>query len=79
MPYADPLRGLFPRLELKVADLFALEAHQIAALPTRAPDKELAEVLHTHPKVRTFLEVRHPPIAGHLTRQLAAHPTVRRR
>jgi hypothetical protein len=74
MPYADHLRDLFPGLELKVADLFALEAHQIAELPTRAPDKELAEVLHANPEVRTFLEVRHPAIAGHLTRQLAAHP-----
>ena len=74
MPYADHLRGLFPELELEVADLFALEAHQIAALPTRAPDRELAEVLHAHPEVRTFLEVRHPPIASHLTHVLAAHP-----
>jgi hypothetical protein len=74
MPYADHLRGLFPTLELEVADLFALEAHQIAELPTRAPERELAEVLHAHPEVRTFLEVRHPPIAGHLTRVLAAHP-----
>ena len=79
MPYADHLRGLFPRLELKVADLFALEAHQIAELPTRAPDKELAEVLHAHPEVRTFLEVRHPPIADHLTRAARRAPTVRRR
>ena len=74
MPYADHLRALFPSLELRVADLFALEAHQIAELPTRAPDRELAEVLHAHPEFRTFLEVRHPPIAGHLTRVLAAHP-----
>ena len=74
MPYADHLRGLFPTLKLEVADLFALEAHQIAELPTRAPDRELAEVLHAHPGVRTFLEVRHPPIADHLTRVLAAHP-----
>ena len=74
MPYADHLRALFPSLELRVADLFALEAHQIAELPTRAPDRELAEVLHAHPEVRTFLETRHPPIAGHLTRVLAAHP-----
>ena len=74
MPYSDHLRGLFPTLELEVADLFALEAHQIAELPTRAPDRELAEVLHAHPEVRTFLEVRHPPIADHLTRVLAAHP-----
>jgi len=74
MPYADHLRGLFPTLELEVADLFALETHQIAELPTRAPDKALAEVLHAHPAVRTFLEVRHPPIADHLSRVLAAHP-----
>ena len=74
MPYADHLRSLFPSLELRVADLFALEAHQIAELPTRAPDRELAEVLHAHPEVRTFLQVRHPPITGHLTRVLAAHP-----
>ena len=46
MPYADHLRILFPTLELEVADLFALEAHQIAQLPTRAPDRALAEVLH---------------------------------
>ncbi len=75
MPYADHLRGLFPTLELRVADLFALEAHQIAELPTRAPDKELAEVLHAHPDMRSFLEVRHPPIADHLTRVLAEHPS----
>lgn len=46
---------------------------QIAELPTRAPDRELAEVLHAHPEVRTFLEIRHPPIADHLTRVLATH------
>ncbi len=55
MPYADHLRGLFPALELEVTDLFALEAHQIAELPTRAPDRELAVLLHAHPAVRTFL------------------------
>jgi hypothetical protein len=74
MPYADHLRALFPSLELRVADLFALEAHQIAELPTRAPDEELAEVLHAHPAIRTFFEIRHPPIADHLSRVLAAHP-----
>lgn len=73
MPYADHLRGLFPTLELQVADLFALEAHQIAELPTRAPDKALAEVLHAHPEMRAFLEVRHPPIADHLSCVLATH------
>lgn len=74
MPYADHLRALFPALELEVADLFALEAHQVAELPTRAPDKALAEVLHEHPAVRTFLEVRDPAIASHLARVLDEHP-----
>jgi SAM-dependent methyltransferase len=74
MPYADHLRALFPSLELEVADLFALEAHQIAELPARAPDKELAEVLHAHQEVRTFLEVRGPAIADHLARVLDEHP-----
>ena len=68
MPYADHLRALFPTLELDVADLFALEAHQVAELPTRAPDKALAAVLHAHPAVRTFLEVRDPAVASHLAR-----------
>jgi hypothetical protein len=36
MPYADQVRALFPTLELEVADLFALKAHQIAEFPTRA-------------------------------------------
>ena len=74
MSYADQLRALFPTLELKVADLFALESHQVADLPSRAPDKELAEVIHAHPDVGTCLQVRHPPIAEHLTRVLAAYP-----
>jgi hypothetical protein len=75
MPYADQLRALFPTLELEVADLFALEAHQIAELPSRAPDRELAEVLHAHPEVHTFLQVRHPPIAEHLARVVAEYPS----
>ena len=73
MPYADQLHALFPTLELRVTDLFALEGHQVAELPTRAPARELAEVLHAYPELRTFLEVRHPPIAGYLTRLLAEH------
>jgi SAM-dependent methyltransferase len=73
MPYADRLRELFPTLEPKIADLFALEAHQIAELPVRAPDRELAEVLHAHPELRAFLEVRYPAIADHLSRLLAEH------
>jgi len=73
LPYADHLRVLFPTLELEVTDLFALEAHQIADLPARAPARELAEVLHVHPEVRAFLEIRYPPIAGFLTGVLAEH------
>lgn len=76
MPYADHLRSLFPTIELRVDDLFALERQQIAELPARAPERELAEVLHAHPMVRSFLEVRHPPIADHLARLLTSyHPT----
>ena len=71
MPYAAQLRALFPTLELEVADLFALEAHQIAEFPTRAPDTELAVVLRSPPDIHTFLQVRHPPVADHLTRVLA--------
>jgi SAM-dependent methyltransferase len=73
MPYADHIRALFPSLELNVTDLFALEGHQIAGLPSRAPGKELAEVLHAHPELRAFLEVRCPPIAGYLSRLLDEH------
>ncbi len=75
MPYADQLRTLFPTLELTVADLFALEAHQIADLPSRAPDTALAEVLRSPPDMRPVLQVRHPPIVDHLTRVLAEHPS----
>ena len=73
MSYAEHLRGLFPTLELEVADLFALETVQLAALPSRAPAAPLAEVLHAHPEVRTFMEVRHPPIAAYLAQLLAEH------
>jgi SAM-dependent methyltransferase len=34
-------------------------------------------VLHAHPEVRTFLEVRHPAIASHLAAVLTEHPPSR--
>lgn len=73
--YADHLRTLFPTLELQVTDLFALEAHQIAELPARAPARELAEVLHARPELRAFLKARHPPIGDYLAHLLAENPT----
>ncbi len=53
-----------------VDDLFLLEAHQIELLPDRAPQRELAAVLHVHPDLHRFLVVRHPPIDGFLHRVL---------
>ncbi len=76
MTYADLLRKRFAGLDPRVDDLFLLEAHQIAELPVRAPARQLAAVLHAHPRVRRFLEVRHPPIEPYLTGLLAEHDPV---
>ncbi|MCP4241102.1 MAG: class I SAM-dependent methyltransferase [bacterium] len=71
--YAELLRGLFPDLNPVVDDLFLLEAHQVAGLVGRAPSRELAEVLHAHPRLHRYLNTRYPPIAESLVRLLAAH------
>ena len=71
--YADALQSRFPGLDPQVDDLFLLEAHQIASLPTRAPSRDLAAVLHAYPRVRRFFVARHPPIEGYLTQLLAEH------
>jgi precorrin-6B methylase 2 len=71
--YAEHLRNTFPELDPEVADLFLLEAHQIAALPERAPDRELAAVLHAEPGLHRFFVSRHPPIEEFLARLLAEH------
>ena len=64
--YADYLRELFPELGPVIADLFLLEAHQIAQLPDRAPRPELGIVLDAHPELLRFLATRHPPIRAYL-------------
>ena len=73
MSYADLLREMFPDLNPEVDDLFLLEAHQIAGLAERAPARELAGVLHAHPRLHRFLVNRHPPIDGFLATLLAEH------
>lgn len=73
MTYADALQKRFPGLDPQVDDLFLLEAHQIAGLPTRAPSRDLSAVLHAHPRVRRFFVARYPPIEGYLVQLLAAH------
>jgi hypothetical protein len=62
--YAGILRERFPDLNPEVDDLFLLEAHQIAGLPERAPARELAAVLHTHPRLQRFFVTRHPTVAA---------------
>ena len=76
MRYADTLRGQFPGLDPEADDLFLLEAHQVAQLPDRAPDRELAAVLHARPRLRRFLVARCPPIEEFLRRIAAEHGPV---
>ncbi len=75
--YAEILQERFPELDPKVDDLLLLEAHQIAGLVGRAPERELAAVLHSDPRLRRFLSVRHPPIEDFLERLLAEHGPAR--
>jgi SAM-dependent methyltransferase len=74
--YADQLQKQFPGLDPQVDDLFLLEAHQIAELPTRAPSQELAAVLHAYPNVRRFFGARYPPIEEFLEQLLAGRDRV---
>lgn len=71
--YGHRLRRLFPTLDPRVSDLYLLEAHQIAGLPGRAPEADLAAVLHAHPDLRLHLETRAPHSAGFLADVLASH------
>lgn len=68
--HADALRELFSGLNPVVEDLFLLEAHQIAQLPDRAPQRELAVVLTAHPDLRRYFETRYPPIEPYLSQLL---------
>ena len=74
--YAELLQNMFPDLQPEVDDLFLLEAHQIAGLPTRAPTRELAAVLHAHPRLGRFFIARHPPIEVFLSQVLVEHGAV---
>jgi len=65
--FGHHLRQVFPDLHPVVDDLFLLDAHQVAGLPERAPTRELAAVLHAHPRLYRFLVARHPPIEGFLS------------
>ncbi len=76
MTYAQLLEERFPDLDPCVDDLLLLEAHQIAGLPDRAPARELAAVLHAHPRVRRFFVIREPAIEPFLDTVLAEHDRV---
>jgi len=71
--FAARLRELFPDLAPRVDDLYLLEAHQVSSLPSRAPDAELAAVLHADPGLRRFLVARQPSIGTWLGELLARH------
>lgn len=74
--YAEALRTRFSQLVPVVDDLFLLEPHQIAQLPTRAPRDELALVLTEHPELVRFFTVRHPPIEPFLAELLHTTPPI---
>jgi hypothetical protein len=76
MGYADRCRRLFPNLEPEVEDLYLLEWFQIAGLPERAPERELAQVLHANPKLAAFFTARHPSLGEYLARLVTEHPPV---
>jgi len=74
--HAKILEERFPDLDPCIGDLFLFEAHQIAALPVRAPARELAAVLHAHPQVHRFFVARQPAVDGFLASVLAQHEPV---
>jgi len=74
--YADHCRRLFPGLELDVGDLYLLEWFQIAGLPERVPERELAQVMHAHGGLREFFLARYPPLLDYTEQALAAHSPV---
>jgi SAM-dependent methyltransferase len=70
--YAAMLKARFSDFEPEVDDLFLLEAHQVAALPERAPVQPLARVLKDEPRLHRFFVTRHPGVAPFLDEVLAA-------
>lgn len=76
MTYARLLRDRYPGLDPRVDDFYLFEAHQIAALPDRAPPRQLAAVLHSRPELHRFFVAREPEIESFLAGLVAAHPPV---
>jgi hypothetical protein len=60
--YMEGCKQAFRGVTLKAEDLLLLEACQIANLPVRAPERELAAVLHARPVIKTFFVDKHPPV-----------------
>lgn len=73
MAYAELLKGMFPDLDPGVDDLFLLEAHEIAELPARVPERALGAVLHAHPRLHRFLITRCPAVAEQLAELVTTH------
>lgn len=76
MSYAKTLQEQFPGLDPCIDDLFLFEAHQIAALPQRAPAPELAAVLHAHPEIRRCFVAREPAVGEFVDSVLSEHEPV---
>lgn len=68
MSYEKMLRQLFHGVDLKVEDLYLLEAFQIGTLQSRVPEQEFAAVLFAYPSIKNFLMSKHPPIAEYIQR-----------
>ena len=63
MEYESQCRKIFQGAQLEVEDLFLLEDYQIAYLRERAPQRELAAVLHAYPSVKRFFLLKCPAIS----------------
>jgi SAM-dependent methyltransferase len=77
MAWGAGLRRTFADLDPRPDDLLLLEAHQVAALPSRAPSTEMAAILHAYPSIGRFLRARCPSISNWLAEIQAAHPPLR--
>lgn len=64
MKYSESLKNSFPKIDLKVEDLYFLESFQVSYLPDRVPQLEFAVLLHSYPKVKQFLISKYSPIEG---------------
>ena len=72
--YGDRLRELFPDLAPTVDDLYLLEAHQVAGLPTRRPRAGAGRACSMRtPGLRRYLVTRDPAIGAWLDDLLEQH------